>query len=152
MQVIYTLEQANEILNLLSVGNIDKLSVNKDSNGVYVINYEIDENLKQLSPKVFATFQEFVSHMEIGDVDFFSLKFIHNKEYSCSKAYASSAKADDEQETVDYTSDELKQLLIDQLTKEGKIDESVEVYNRVQGSGKQKRYIPMTVREILEKI
>ena len=149
MQVIYTLEQAKEILKLLSVGNIDKLSVSEDS-GVYVINYEVNEDLKQISPKVYSVFSDFVKHMEQGDVEFFSLKFVYNKEYSCSQAYTQTKE--DVSDEITYTSSELKQLLIDQLTKEGKIDESVEVYNKVQGNGKQKRYIKMTVKEVLERI
>ena len=153
MQVIYTLEQAKEILKLLSVGSIDKLSVSEDSSGVYVINYEVNEGLKQISPKVYSVFNEFEKHMEQGDVEFFSLKFVYNKEYSCSQAYTQ-AKDDvlNENDENTYTSGELKQLLIDQLTKEGKIDESVEVYNKVQVNGKQKRYIKMTVKEVLERI
>lgn len=148
MQIIYSNDKAQEILALLSTGKIEKLHVFKDTtNEVYVINYIANEELNKVNTKAYSIFKEFIDNMENNTVVNFNLNYSLS-EFSCSKSYKEAKKQDDKA----YTSEELKQLLIDQLTKEGKIDELVDVYNRVQGSGKQKKYIQMTVKEVLERV
>ena len=147
MQIIYSNDKAQEILELLSTGKIEKLHVFKDmTNEVYVINYIANEELNKVNTKVYSIFKEFVDNMNTDSVVNFNLNYSLS-EFSCSKSYKEIKKDD-----TTYTSAELKQLLIDQLTKEGKIDELVDVYNRVQGNGKQKKYIQMTVKEVLERV
>ena len=156
MQIIYNSEKAKEILELLSVGKIEKLYVHRDitaDSEVYVIDYEILDEPKPVVTKTYAIFKEFIEQMDNDNVRFFNLAFVYGKENSCNKAYkVSKPKEEEKKQEKTYTSSELKQLLIDQLTKEGKIDKELEVYNKVQGKGKQNRYIPMTVGEVLNLI
>lgn len=163
----YSYDKANQVLELLKESKLASLTVTK-AEDTYVMEYTLisdyPEQKQSLIRKVLSEalpqrlklvnlMNQFVENMILDLVDDFSIKFNAVNVRQCEFKYAYGFKNDANQpaEVPVQTIETCLEQLENTITKMGAAEQQVPVYRR-EGTGRNKKYIQLTMQEFIATI